>query len=248
MDTSVRTYRVSSVILAFGAFGLVVAAYALAVYATRFVGAAFAFAIRWYGPPTLAIASIALVVWAFFPPRRAKLPGTLIALIVAFLVHQLTPQIIAASDATYWRLRQAPLTEFTRDILAYGKISEMSDGDRHYKELNGELIAFAVVDIDTLTASAFRKTWPLDHVLARDQITREKYEQYRQRLRELTLIQFQVRPGYVAFLYDGFLDNLDGYLWVRDDARSPALNSELFGTQLIALQELGGGWYRFHTT
>jgi hypothetical protein len=248
MDTSIPNYRFSSAVKALGAFGLLLAAYALALYATRFVGAAFAFAVHWYGPPTLAIASLALVVWALLPPRRAKLPATLVGLILAFSVHQLTPQMVAAGEATYWRVRQAPLTKFTRDILAYGKITDMSDGDRYFKELNGELITFAAAEIDTLTSGSFRKTWPLDHVLARDGISRDTYEEYRKRLRGLTHIQFEVRPGYVAFVYDGFLDNLDGYLWVRDGAQPPPLNSELLGTQLIALHELGTGWYRFRTT
>ena len=85
-------------------------------------------------------------------------------------------------------------------------------------------------------------------MLARDAIAAQRYEEFRRRLQDLKLTQFDAKPGYVAFLYDGMLDNLEGYLLVRPGGSPPALRSTLFGATLVSLEPIGDGWYRFTTT
>jgi hypothetical protein len=70
-------------------------------------------------------------------------------------------------------------------------------------------------------------------VLARDAIAVERYEDFRQRLRDLAVIQFDDKPGYVAFLYDGMVDGQEGYLRVKPGASSPAMPAKLFGAAVI---------------
>ena len=85
-------------------------------------------------------------------------------------------------------------------------------------------------------------------MLARDAIEVKRYEEFRDRLRALKLTQLEAEPEFVAFLYDGMLDNLEGYLVVKPGATPPAIRSTLFGATLISLEPLGDGWYRFATT
>jgi hypothetical protein len=89
---------------------------------------------------------------------------------------------------------------------------------------------------------------PLEQVLVRDAVSAQRYEEYRRRLRDLKIIQFDAEPGYVAFLYDGMLENLEGYLVVKPGGSPPAMRAPLFGAALIRLEPLGDGWYRFATT
>ena len=85
-------------------------------------------------------------------------------------------------------------------------------------------------------------------MLARDAIAAQRYEDFRQRLRDLSVIEFDARPGYVAFLYDGMVDGQEGYLLVKPGASPPAMRATLFGAALIRLEPIGDGWYRFATT
>jgi hypothetical protein len=148
----------------------------------------------------------------------------------------------------FWRTREATLDGFISDVLHDARVRDMSDGQRFYKSLNGTLITFepgAAVDTAHVTHAT---VWPLAQVLARDGIERATYERYRHRLIDLHLIEYSVTPDYVGFVYDGFLDNLNGYLWVRPGHDPPPIGAELFLTQLVVLDHLGGGWYYFATT
>ena len=85
-------------------------------------------------------------------------------------------------------------------------------------------------------------------IAARDTIAAQRYDEFRRRLQDVKLIEFTSQPGLVAFLYDGMVDNLYGYLLVQPGGAPPAMHSQLFGAELVRLEPLGGGWYRFATT
>jgi hypothetical protein len=71
---------------------------------------------------------------------------------------------------------------------------------------------------------------------------------FRARLRELEAVKLKVHTDYVAYLYTGFADNRQGYLYVRA-GKPPAFGTrELFSGELVALWPLGNGWYRFATS
>jgi len=140
------------------------------------------------------------------------------------------------------------LDEFVQDILAYGRINNMSDGRRHFKQLNGELVAYAPSKVSISHDEAVRSVVLVKDVLRRDGIDPERYDDYRDRLGRLKLIEFEVTPAYVAFLYDGILDNLQGFLFLRSGTPDSVLNSSVFSSRIVAISALDGQWYWFATT
>jgi hypothetical protein len=229
-------------------FATVVATLVLGTLLSKFWGSGAGFLLVLGGLPLLAVSGAIVLSWAIWRPRRDKLGIAVLALLAGSGVVAATPWLKSAGDRLFFETRRARLETFTRDVLAYGRIHEMSDGLRHHKQLNGELVAYTTGAVDTTRPWPFRGAVPVEQVLARDGIDRREYEAFRQRLRDLKLIEFEIHPGYVAYLYDGFLDNLEGYLHVQEGHAPPGLHGELFSTELVALKPLGGGWYWFGTT
>ncbi len=135
-----------------------------------------------------------------------------------------------------------------RDLDDYGRIHQLSDGTRHFKNLNGELVAFTATEVDTSRAPGLRNTLPLSLVLARDDIDSLRFESFRRTLIGMRLIEVERTDQFVAFLHDGMLDNLEGVLYVRPGQRPPAAETELFGAMLVRLSPLRDRWYWFSTT
>src|SRR4029077_8785360 len=177
--------------------------------------------------------------------KTALCIGTLVFGVALLLA---TPSISQAGRFLFFVSRQTQLDGFVRDILAYGRIREMSDGQRYFKQLNGELITYDPSKVTISRDAGTRPIVALDQILERDHIDPVRYAEFRQRLIDLKLIEFEVEDGYVAFLYDGILDNLMGFLYVREGAAPPALDSELFACKLVALRRIRGNWYAFGTT
>jgi hypothetical protein len=204
-----------------------------------------------FGLPLLLVSTITVLSWAVWRPNRGKLTVALLALATVVALDAATPHLARAGTRLFFETHREQLDVFTRDVLEFGRIRAMSDGLRHFKELNGELVAYTSAEVDTTVNPEFpeyRPTLPLTQVLTRDGIEHSKYEEFRTRLHELELIGLEVHPGFVAYLYDGMLDNLVGYLYVPDGGEAPALRSEVFTTILVALRPLGNGWYWFATT
>jgi len=229
-----------------GQFGLIVALLALWVLLGKFLGAQSGLAFAVVGLPLLALSTLAVMVWAAWGIRLQKAVLLLLAVVtdVGFLSG--SDALNRAGDRLFFDTRRSRLEAFARDILSYGRIRQMSDGTRSFTELNGALVARSPAD--ATIGSSGTPRFPLEQVLSRDAITEQRYEEFRSRLRELKFTQFDARPGYVAFLYDGMLDNLEGYLLVKPGGSPPALRSTLFGASVIGLEPIGGGWYRFTTT
>lgn len=231
-------------VIVLGQFATVLALLAGWTFLDKFFRWDADFLIAFIALPVLALSFLVVLGWAAWPPRRrAKLGLALIALLLGAGVIQAAPWLASTGEELFFSNRREGLERLAADLIAYGRIRQMSDGLRHFKELNGELIAYTPAEVDTL-----RQTWPVGDVLARDGITPAKYTEFRDRLRGLKFIEVKVEPGYVAFLCDGLLDNLEGYLLVRSGMTPPPLNTEFFSAQLIELVPLGGGWYAFATT
>lgn len=227
-----------------GQFFAVVALLTLWVLLEKFLGAQSSLAFAVLGMPLLALSTLAVIVWAAWGIRRQKVVVLVLAVVADVCFVSGTPTLSRAGDRLFFESRRSRLETFSRDIVAYGRIHQMSDGMRHFTELNGQLVASSATEAMPGAAP----TRPLEQVLAGDAIEARRYEEFRGRLRELGLIQFDARPEFVAFLYDGMLDNLEGYLVVKPGASPPAMRSTLFGATLIRLEPLGDGWYRFATT
>ena len=228
-------------------FAVVATLLALCTFLQRFLGGEWSFALAAFGPAVFGLSTLIVLVWTLWPPRRRKLGVLLVALGVDAALTLGSFAIERAGERVFFESRRARLERLAQDIVAYGQIEQMSDGTRAFKELNHQLVAYTPSEIES-TPAADRRPRPLGDVLARDRIAAQRYEEFRRRLRDVKLIEFDVKPGYVAFLYDGLVDNLAGYLVVRPGGAPPAIRSELFGADLVYLEPLGHGWYRFATT
>ena len=229
-----------------GQFVVVVALLALWLLLEKFLGAGTALAFTVVGLPLLALSTLAVMVWAAWGIRWQKVVLLLLAVVadVGFLSGN--DALTRTGDRLFFATRRSRLETFAHDIVSYGRIHQMSDGLRSFTELNGELVAGSPDGAVADAAGARRR--PLEQVLARDAIAAQRYEEFRRRLRDLKLTQFDAQPGFVAFLYDGMLDNLEGYLLVKPGGSPPAVRSTLFGASLVRLEPIGDGWYRFVTS
>ena len=154
--------------------------------------------------------------------------------------------IVPYASAVQWDLflfsRRASLEALAKDVVAYGKIRDMSNGLRHRKSLNGK-------EFDASDSKVGEHVLPaLDEALRANGIDPSKYHEFRAKLTAAGLIEFEVKEQYVAFLKDGLLDNLVGVLWVRPNQSPPSLGSTMFNSDLVSLRDMGGGWYVFGTT
>jgi len=229
-------------------FVIVVLALALWTMLGELLGIDNGFAMALFGAPLLLLSILIVVVWASFPPRRPKLPAVLGALGVLAALVLGDVYLRRAGSWLFFETRRSRAERLAQDIRAYGRIRDMSDGFRHFKTLNGSLVALSAAELDTAVRAGESATLPVERVLARDSVSQQRYEEFRRRLRDVRLIEFAVTNDYVAFVRDGMIDNLDGFVLVRPGGAPPALGSKLFGTALVELIPLGGGWYRFATT
>jgi hypothetical protein len=238
--------RLAARSLVTGQFVVVVVLLGLWLLLEKFLGAQSRLAFAVVGAPLLVVSTLVVGVWAAYGIRWRKVAVLLLAVLADVGLISGTTTLERAGDRLFFESRRSRLDAFTRDIVAYGHIHQMSDGLRHFTELNGQLVAAAAADLTT--ASVASTTQPIEQVLARDGITAQRYEDFRERLRDLGVIQFDAEPGYVAFLYDGMVDSQEGYLRVKAGASPPAMHATLFGAALIRLEPIGDGWYRFATT
>ena len=229
-------------------FAILVLLLGLGVLFAKFGGGGFKFMLVLFGTPLVILSTIVVLVWAVWRPTWLKVLVGLACALVACGLIAATPFLSRAGDRLFFESRREQFEVFTQEVLAFGRIRSMSDGMRHFKELNGELVAYTPTQVDTTRSPGLRATLPVEQILARDGIARADYERFRARLRDLKMIEFEVHDGFVAYLYDGMLDNLEGYLYVLPDGQPPALRSEVFTTMLVSLRPLGSGWYWFATT
>ena len=89
---------------------------------------------------------------------------------------------------------------------------------------------------------------PLSTALAQEGLEPETYHELRRELVTLQLVNLEVQNDHVALVYDGMLDNLSGFLRLRQGAQPPEPGDLIAGCQLVALRPLGQGWYFFVTT
>ena len=248
LPTSNRARLFSARTLVLGQFGVVVTLLALWILLDKFLGGDSDLAFSVIGIPALVVSTLTVVVWGLWGLRWRKVLLLLLAVVADAGLVMGTPALDRAGERLFFESRRSRLEALARDITAYGRIHQMSDGTRHFKELNGDLVAYTPAEVDTLGKAGSPPTRPLAQVLARDAIAEQRYDEFRRRLQDVKLIQFDSRPGLVAFLYDGMVDNLYGYLLVQPGATPPSMHSQLFGAELVRLEPLGGGWYRFATT
>jgi len=199
--------------------------------------------------PAILVGALMMLVYAIIKPSWTKAREVVIAFAVGAGLLIAEPQLRTAGLELYWALREAQANEFVAELLSYARIREMDSGDRYFKELNGDLIAYEAAQVDTRHVDGLRPTLPVQTVLRRDGIDPRVYELFRQRLRSLGFIHVEVRDDYVAFVRDGILDNVYGFVWIRPGHHAPAAGSAFVDeTELVLLRPLGGHWHFFATT
>ena len=243
--TAARRGRFDARSLVEGQFVVVVALLALWILFEKFLGAQSRLAFAVLGTPLLVVSTLVVGVWAAWGIRWPKVVVLLLVVVTDLGLIFGTSSLERAGDRLFFESRRSRLDAFAREIVEYGRIHQMSDGLRHFTELNGQLVAASPAE---LTVGSRGSTRLLEQVLARDAIAKQRYDDFRQRLRDVAVIEFDVRPGYVAFLYYGMVDGQEGYLLVQPGASPPEMRETLFGAALIRLEPIGDGWYRFATT
>lgn len=215
---------------------------------SKFIGDFTSLALALLGAAGGLAGATLVLAWTAFRPTGAKAFAALAAAHCGAVAIILLPHAARAGDAVFWWSRRDATNAFVAEIMSYDRIRSMSDGQRYYTELNGELVTYHPRGVDPLRGLG-RPVMPVEAVLDRYEIDPTVYTTFRKRLIKLHFIEFEVTDDYVAFVYDGFLDSLWGYVWVRPGHNPPAYGSEFIeATQLVHLRPMGGGWYSFATT
>lgn len=226
---SVLVYGSLVVFMAFGAFGLFVDE--LTVWA----GLAFCFV-------TFLVGGILFLGYAAFRPTMAKVNEVILAGSVAAVCLKTQVPLSKWGADFFWSFRETAATAFVAELLSYGRIFEMDDGTRHFKSLN-------YAPLGRVSGPAALTSESSPSVFRRDNIDTRIFAEFRRKLSELNLLSVSVTDGYVAFVDDGFLDNLHGFVWVRPGHPPPRIDSEFVeASRLIYLRPLHNGWYYFETT
>jgi hypothetical protein len=231
MAASVLVYGSLAFFMGLGAFGL--------FFDDMIVWAALSFCFV-----SFLIGGLLFLGYTAFRPSLAKVNDIILAGSVAALCVKAEAPLRRWGVDVFWNVREVPATAFVAELLSYGRISSMDDGTRYYKELNHELIN---------RPSRLSDLAPTDpaapNVFRRDGIDTRVLAEFRRRLSALGLFSVSVTDDYVAFVDDGFLDNLRGFVWVRPGHAPPPIRGEFVeATQLIQLRPLSNGWYYFETT
>jgi hypothetical protein len=176
------------------------------------------------------LASVLIVlghlVWR---PAWRKSVLLLSALSIGALSSLAAPELTRLSTGVFFSARAGSLTAMVRELDDYGRIHQLSDGTRHFKSLNGELVAFTPAEVDTSRTPPLLNTLPLSRVLAREGIDSLRYEALRRQLIGMRLIDVVREDEYVAFLHDGMLDNLEGFLYFRHSGRGQTVRPDNHG-------------------
>jgi hypothetical protein len=170
-----------------------------------------------------------------------------IGVVTAFTLFSLwaTPYAGNVGLRLFLRPRQAELEAFVRDIDGYGRIHAMSDGLRLYKALNGQPVTFEPGPVDS--ALAWAQTVPVAWVLARDGIANSRYQDFRQRLIKLGLLDFEATTTCVRFGRDGFITHRYGYVYVRKQWMPMSSGSGFLPIEAArgSLEHVSGNWYYY---
>lgn len=229
------------------AFAVVIGALLSAALMGQFIGDFPSMVLSLLAGVAILFLVICIIIQALWGATRRKFAIAAAALAAGALSVTLgVPIAWVGADRLFFLSRRAALNAFVRDAQMYQRIHDMSDGERYFVDLNGTSVVGGTADTLVPTAeSRPDHPVPLARVLARDRIDPRRYEGFRQRLVALGLIQFEMRPDHVAFVYDGLLNRIHGYLYVLPGARAPKSGAQVFNEELGGLNPLSGGWYTF---
>lgn len=214
-----------------------------------FIPSGLHFLLMLLGPVLLAGLYVIVVVGLMVNWRLRGLSGVVLVTAVAGLTVFASHPLRMASQSLYLLVNRPAMDALVRDVVAFGKIQEMSDGKRYWASLNQMVVVDPILSEGGQPPTQEPHVFPLDSVLARDGIARGEYEERRRGLIRTGALSVEVSDDYVALVHDGFLDNLYGYVWLRPGRPVPGIGGPFVEhTQLSSLRALDGRWYFFVTT
>jgi hypothetical protein len=150
---------------------------------------------------------------------------------------------ILVADWLFFKFREDKLTLFISELKKYGKIKEMSDGQRYWKTINNISIEPSLTKTDT--CSEFGKKYYLDDILKREEIDKQHYDFFKNILIETNLTGFEILGDEtISFTIDGFLDNCYGIAY-SETGDNPCAN---YCGRIITWNQIGHNWYAWSTT
>ena len=142
-------------------------------------------------------------------------------------------------DHLYFQRRAGALRELVARIDRYGTIDSMSDGLRFYKDINQ--IRYRELGDDTTEAI------PLQAALDSAGVSAVAFEDIRQRLIDVGIVDFETYQGRRAFVIEGFLDNYSGLLYVPTGP-APKYGEYAPRGKIISLTRVAPNWWLYATT
>ncbi|PNK60790.1 hypothetical protein [Psychrobacter sp. FDAARGOS_221] len=122
-------------------------------------------------------------------------------------------------------------------------IYSLSDMRRYHKVLNSTLISN---DEQYLTRAAIEKAYAT--TIEADKLDIDSVVMLRDKLDSVLAIQLDNEQGYTVLTVGGFLDNEYGY--IKSDIYGIKVGDMIppYGSTVISLEAMGGGWYMYRTT
>lgn len=140
-----------------------------------------------------------------------------------------------AADYIFFKLREKKFNEFVAEIKNYGKIKEMSDGNRYTKTLNEKRYEFREKDI-----SPYDKKFTdlYSDLLKTLEIDENVHQDFRNKLSDVDCIEFQCfDDGAVCFTIDGWLNRCNGVTYSTNGTEHV-----IYGKARI-WKHIEGDWY-----
>jgi hypothetical protein len=148
--------------------------------------------------------------------------------------------IIDCNDHLFFKSREERLNEFVKEINDYEKIYEMNNGLQSTKILNNKFIEFENINNESLD-----RIKTLDEVLISEGIERHVYENFRQKLIDISFIEFEIlEDGTIMFTIGGFLNSCDGIAY-SITGESP--KNTRCGGRLHHWKHLNDYWYFWYS-
>lgn len=162
-----------------------------------------------------------------------------LSILIATLLIQ--PLLFRGGLYLFYAFRGQRLDAFVQDIISDRKIWILSDCQRYSKQVNN----YYTNPCDTLYGGDWHTYFV--NCLNRDSIPPERLDRYINELREARLISYEITRDGIVFIYDGFLDNEFGFLYLlRNNPPEEGSALESHG-RLVKIVPIRRGWYYFAT-
>jgi hypothetical protein len=187
--------RKTALVVLFAAYGFLVSMWLVGQIGHLFLSRATELSLTgapWFYTPFY---TLGIVIWALWPPRRARGWAAGIAVVVGVLAFNFVWPLRAHSDRLYVDRRLGALHALVADILDYKRIRQM-DHD-YIRALNG-----SGFDYPGSSSAPHFKRVPLEAIFARDSIDPRVFEDFERRLAELHLMGFWADSAGVTFSRD----------------------------------------------